>query len=330
MRLITFLCIIAAALPGVAAAQGNVQWNDFPPAQSRLSFDAPGLSGQPNKAQEGIWIGEGKNNVRRFAYFFSPSVKDGSYAIVIVFSVNADATYFVEAPAFDSLITTFFADFRDKSVTWDDAAKQTVMTPIGATGYRRFTGKGRSCVSFGGLYGQSSALPFAHGVSMTSGSEQIFGFYCVAKGHRLSVGHIELVLSRLGFDGLGKPQQPAPSNFAAVNQAQPATADASQTEGEVRRAVALVWEGHPGPIDASLIFDPKAAVSRLNVILPGEAKPCTGIAQMTKDYAGTWSVQCPSGAHAGGSFRGLGRGKGSMGEGQDNKGAKIAFTVAGD
>ncbi|WP_341704364.1 hypothetical protein [Ferrovibrio sp.] len=315
-------------LPAAALAQGTVQWVDFPPAQSRLSFDAPGLSGRPGKAQEGMWVGSGKNNVRRFAYLYPSGGGGRAFATVVVFSINAETTFFNAIPDFDTLVPTLYTEFQNKPLVWDDAGRQAGTSPLGATGYRRFTALGRSCVSFGGLYGGIRGSGYENG-STQVGSDQILGYYCAADGHRLSAEDAALVLSRLGFEGLGKPQGPAPSGFAA-SAAAPVANDAPLASAEMRRQVALVWEGHPGPINASLTFDPKAATARLSVTLPGEDKDCTGIAHTAKDNTGTWSVQCPSGAYAGGTFRGLGRGKGSMGEGRDNKGAKIAFTVAGE
>jgi hypothetical protein len=185
---------------------------------------------------------------------------------------------------------------------------------------------------------------------MASGSVVIHGFYCAPQNHQLSQADAMLVLSRLGFEELGKAQGAQPPAFSGTDGSRQAPASSSGTSsatvsgqpsiqtpaaeslpaGQVRRAVALVWEGHAGPIEAGMVFDPHAATARLTVFLPGETRACIGIAHTATDNTGEWSVQCPSGAYAGGRFRFLGQKQGSTGEGRDNKGAKVAFTVAGE
>lgn len=330
-------------------ARAATQWNDFPPERSRLTFDAPGLNSRPTKAQEGIVLG-GKTNVRHFAYYYAAK-GNSSYAVVMVHTINADGTYFTAWPDFDADLPHRYGDFKNKLVTWDDAEAQRADAPVGPTKYRRLMAGGRSCLVFGGLYGAAATAPFAAGY-MASGSVVMHGFYCAPSDYRLSPADALLVLSRLGFEDLAKPQGPRPPAFSGSDEAAPAeTAPAiakadvppapqpspavvpaaeSPGAGEVRRAVALVWEGHAGPIEASMVFNPHAATARLTVFLPGEARACIGIAHTAKDNTGEWSVQCPSGAHAGGRFRFLGQKQGSMGEGRDNTGAKVAFTVAGE
>lgn len=332
----TYVCVVLGAGLMAAAAQAQtMQWVDFPPEQSRLVFDAPGLSKLPAKAQEGIVTG-GNSNVRRFAYIY-PSAKPGtSFATVVVFTINAEATFFNAGPDFDTLVPALYAEFQNKQIAWDDAGRQQGVAPIGITGYRRFTALGRSCVAFGGLYGVSTGAGFENG-GVTAGNEQILGYYCAPQAHRLSVNDAELVLSRLGYGELGKPEGPSPAPFAgsnaipAVSSAPAASTTASPPPpGHVRRPAALIWEGREGLITATVTFDPKASTSRLDVVLPGETRPCFGVAYTGADRKGSWSVQCPSGAHASGSFRYLGPRQGSVGEGEDNKGAKVAFTVAGE
>lgn len=343
------LALVAMAwMPAIATAQPTMQWIDFPPSQSRLTFDAPGLSKLPAKAQEGILNGAvGRTDyVRRFAYFYPAASNGGSFATVVVFSVSAEAAFFNRPPEFDTQLTSLYSEFHNKTITWEDAEKRRGKAAIGEIGYRRFTGLGRSCVSFGGLFGASRAAGFENG-GATAGNEQILGYYCSPEHHRLSEDDVQIVLSRLGHADLGKPQGPAPASFArrdekpppatpkavpGLSAATPAAASppANATAGLVQRPVIVTWEGHDKPIAATLAFDPKAAVSRLEIMLPGEARACFGVAATAKDRTGTWSVQCPSGAFAAGTFRFLGPKQGSQGEGRDDKGARIAFTVAGE
>ncbi len=209
----TTLLAVAAMLMASGTATAQMQWTDFPPSQSRLKFDPPGLSAQPTRAFEGINTSATKRNVRNFGYMFNKSGGDAAYAHIYLFSVAADATYFTSAPNFDGLLQGFYAEFKNQTVSWVDAQKLTAPSPIGATEYRRFTVSGRSCFAFGGLYGASSSLPFNSAVSGTSGTEQLMGYYCAAKGHTLSDADAKLALSRLSVDGLGKAQGPGPHRF---------------------------------------------------------------------------------------------------------------------
>lgn len=215
----TCLVMMAAAallVAGPAAAQ--MQWTDFPPSQSRLQFDPPGLSAQPARAFEGINISSTKRNVRNFGYMFNKIGGDAAFAHIYLFSVSADATYFTGAPDFDGVLQTFYQEFKSQTVSWLDPARLQAPSPIGLTGYRRFAALGKSCVTFGGLYGAASALPFNSAASGSSGTEQLMGYYCAAKGHTLSEADAALVLSRLSVAGLGKAQGPGPHRFAEAGR----------------------------------------------------------------------------------------------------------------
>lgn len=183
-----------------------MQWNDFPASQSLLRFDPPGLSAVPTRAFEGINTAATKRNTRSFGYMFNKIGGDQAFAHIYVWSIAADATYFTEAPNFDGVLTTFYAEFKGQTANWVDAQRMKSPTPIGTTGYRRFGVLGKSCFAFGGLYGKSSGLPFSAAASAVSGTEQIMGYYCAAKGYVLSEANVREALSRLSFDGLGKAQ----------------------------------------------------------------------------------------------------------------------------
>lgn len=199
--------ISAAILLSIACtAAAQMQWNDFPASQSLLRFDPPGLSAVPTRAFEGINTAATKRNTRSFGYMFNKIGGDQAFAHIYVWSIAADATYFTEAPNFDGVLTTFYAEFKGQTANWVDAQRMKSPTPIGTTGYRRFGVLGKSCFAFGGLYGKSSGLPFSAAASAVSGTEQIMGYYCAAKGYVLSEANVREALSRLSFDGLGKAQ----------------------------------------------------------------------------------------------------------------------------
>lgn len=208
------LMMAAVALMTACPAMAQMQWTDFPPSQSRLKFDPPGLSAQPTRAFEGINIASTQRNVRNFGYMFNKVGGETAFAHIYLFSISADATYFTGAPDFDGQLQNFYQEFKSQTVRWLDLARLRAPSPIGLTGYRRFSALGKSYVTFGGLYGAASALPFNSEVSGTSGTEQLMGYYCAARGHSWSEADATLVLSRLSVDGLGKAQGPGPHRFA--------------------------------------------------------------------------------------------------------------------
>lgn len=338
IRIVGAAAFAVLAVPQFTLAQ-TIQWTDFPPSQSLFSFDAPGLPLQPTRAVEGHKTGGGSSNVRRFGYVFNAANTPGAFAQAYVWSINAELTSFTEAPAYDALICSFYQEFKGRSVEWVDAGGQTAATPIGATAYRRFQVSGRSCLAFGGVYGGAPSVPFTGG-SYGKGSEQIFGYYCSPRGHRLSEADSQLVLSRLGFSPLGKPGGAAPKSFEAAppSESKPAVAAsppaappsaASPPAGLQERQLIVLWEGHAGAITGTVLLNPAASTSRLEIRLPAEGQTCLGLSSVGKSGDGDWTVQCPGGLSAAGKFKALGADRGSMGEGVDNKGAKVSFVMAG-
>lgn len=305
-------------------AQASIQWVDFPPSQSRLTFDPPGLNGVPTKSQEGLQIGGGASNVRRFAYIFSRASDAGSFATIVVFSVKADQTFFTSEPQFDAVISTLYTEFQNKPINWTDGEKLKANSPIGEVKYRRFGALGRSCVSFGGLYGFSSTIGSSTGWA-ASGTEQLVGYYCAQLGHTLSPADVGLVISRIGYSDLGKPNEPRPQSFAT---SVPGPSERSDTL-KPKRPVAILWEGRPSQISATVSAETSQSQLRLEVLIPSEALVCTGLATGVNSDSGSWVLQCSNNVSASGTIRSVGRGQGSVGEGTDNKGAKISFIVAG-
>jgi len=209
MRL--FLFAMGVLLAGIGSARAQMQWTDFPPAQSRLGFDAPGLPGRPDRAFEGV--DPGKRKVARyFGYQFSTIGGADAFAHVYVFSIAADQMYFTQVPDFDGLLPTLYPEFAQKPVAWTDDKRLQGPTPIGGLYYRRFAALGHGCVSFGGLIGVAASSPLIGGIA-SNGTEQILGYYCAVAGHNVSDADARLVLTRLSFDGLGKAQGPAPKTF---------------------------------------------------------------------------------------------------------------------
>ncbi len=331
----TTLLTVAAMLMASGAASAQMQWTDFPPSQSRLTFDPPGLSAQPTRAFEGINIASAKRNVRNFGYAFNKTGGDAAFAQVYLFSISAEMTYFTDAPNFDGVLQTFYQEFRGQTVSWIDPQRVKAPSPLGGTEYRRFSGLGKSCAAFGGLYGRSSTAGFNSTASSTSGTEQLMGYYCAAKGHVLSAGDVQFILSRLSVDGLGKAQGSGASRFPDVTAGtQPPAAPtqhasaATDNSVDIRRVVVL-WDGRPSPLRGTLAIEFSKTTSRLEVHLPGQAGTCLGVSVLEREGTGKWAVECPDGATGQGVFRSTGRDGGFTGDGADSKGARISFSVAG-
>jgi hypothetical protein len=330
---VLLLAIIILVSAGSAMAQ--MQWTDFAPSQSRVKFDPPGLSAQPTRAFEGINISSTKRNVRNFGYAFNKTGGDTAFAQVYLFSIAAEMTYFTDPPNFDGVLQTFYQEFKGQTVSWTDQQRLKAPSPIGGTEYRRFSGLGKSCVVFGGLYGRSSTAGFNSAASGTSGTEQLMGYYCAAKGHTLSAEDAKVVLSRLSVDGLGKAQGSGVHRFPdadivtpqAATPSQPASATVSNTI-DIRRVVVL-WDGRPSPLRGTLTIESSKNTSRLEIQLPGQTGTCLGVSALERDESGKWAVECPDGTTGHGAFRSTGRDGGFTGEGTDNKGARISFSIAG-
>lgn len=325
----TNLLVAVAMFLSAGSALAQMQWTDFPPSQSRVRFDPPGLSAQPTRAFEGINISSTKRNVRNFGYIYNKLGGDTAFAHVYLFSISADATYFTDAPDFDGGLQNFYQEFKNQSVSWVDTSRLNAPSPIGLTNHRRFSALGKSCLAFGGLYGASSALPFNSASSRTSGTEQFMGYYCAAKGHVLSNDDVRLVLSRLSIEGLGKAQGPGPHRFpdAPVKMAS-AGGDATTTVTGSRNVIVL-WEGRPGALSGTLLIQASQTAARLEVQLPGYDKYCSGVSTWDKSDSGTWAIGCPDGTTGTGIYRPAGGSGGYVGEGTDNKGARITFSVDG-
>lgn len=317
----------AAILAGVAGnTVAQTQWTDFPPAQSLLRFDPPGLSATPTRAFEGINTAATKRTTRNFGYMFNKIGGDQAFAHIYVWTVAADATFFVEAPNFDGRLPAFYPEFKGQTVSWVDAERVKSPSPIGLTDTRRFSALGKSCFAFGGLYGKSSSLPFAAAVSAVSGTEQIMGYYCAAKGHVLSEAHVREAMSRLSFDGLGKASGPGLHRFSDASGVNVAPARPAVAANSTRKVIVL-WEGRAAPLSGSLTIESAQTSSRLEIRLPGYDKSCLGVSALDQRGAGSWAVECPDGTTGQGVFRRVGSSGGYVGEGTDNKGARITFSI---
>jgi len=90
------------------------------------------------------------------------------------------------------------------------------------------------------------------------------------------------------------------------------------------RPIRITWSGRRDALDGTLEYRKSRRSYEITVTIPRETL-CTGAAEFTRK---TWSLTCRNGVSAEGTFRPLGEGKGSLGEGRDNNGNRIEFRVA--
>ena len=89
------------------------------------------------------------------------------------------------------------------------------------------------------------------------------------------------------------------------------------------RSVEIDWGGHSGPLAGSLHYRKSWRKYEINLVVPGKTY-CDGVAEFTRK---TWTMNCRNGVKAEGTFRTLGKDKGSVGEGMDSDGNRIEFRV---
>ena len=103
----------------------------------------------------------------------------------------------------------------------------------------------------------------------------------------------------------------------------------SSQSGEQRRAIAVEWEGVAPLIAGEVTL--QQANGKLALSLPNGQGECTGSYFVIdkQQRTGAWSVSCSNGLNALGTYTAHGRGKGASGEGRDNLGREVKYSVAG-
>ncbi len=89
------------------------------------------------------------------------------------------------------------------------------------------------------------------------------------------------------------------------------------------RSIEIDWDGHPGTLAGTIHYRETWRKYEINLVVPGKTY-CDGVAEFTTK---TWAMTCRNGVKAKGTFRPLGKGKGSVGDGTDSAGNKIEFRV---
>jgi hypothetical protein len=93
-----------------------------------------------------------------------------------------------------------------------------------------------------------------------------------------------------------------------------------------RRPIALQWEGKESLIAGEIEVSSEGG-GKISLSLPDNDVSCSGTFAYIDRPAGIWTVACTNGEAAAGTFKGLGSGKGSTGQGTDNNGRSVKFTI---
>ena len=96
----------------------------------------------------------------------------------------------------------------------------------------------------------------------------------------------------------------------------------------IRRSIAMQWEGVDGVLSGNISIG-QGNIQRIELTLPQGRGNCVGKAEFREKPRGIWFVKCDNGLTASGSFLAHGAGRGSSGEGFDNDGKRVQFTVSG-
>lgn len=124
----------------------------------------------------------------------------------------------------------------------------------------------------------------------------------------------------------------APTVAAAVAPASPPVPPKPQDAapaslGGDARHVEFTWGGIDGTVPGTIDVD--HTTRKVTALLAKGKGLCSGSYVPTSKAEGMWTLDCADGTSASGTFRGLGEGKGLIGEGFDGKGNAVKYTVAG-
>lgn len=121
------------------------------------------------------------------------------------------------------------------------------------------------------------------------------------------------------------------SNFASrrSNPTSQTASTGSPSSSDDRRPIAATWEGISGPIAGFIEFS-DGSQSNFRFTLPNGMGNCSGKATRKGNRQGIWFTKCDNGMSASGAYTSNGNKQGSSGEGYDNEGRTVKFTVAAE
>lgn len=119
-----------------------------------------------------------------------------------------------------------------------------------------------------------------------------------------------------------------PTGYTAQGSAGSTSTAIPQTDGELR-PIAVRWEGYNELFAGTVLLKQGDGSGSVSIQLPNNDGSCNGLFQATTSSGSVWSVSCTNGLAASGTSKGLGPGKGAIGEGTDTQGRKVSFTLGG-
>lgn len=97
-------------------------------------------------------------------------------------------------------------------------------------------------------------------------------------------------------------------------------------DGKDVRSIAASWDG-VGDLLSGEIAATDARAGNIQLTLPDELGHCAGRYDFRSTKSGSWSLTCNNGLAAAGKMVALGKGKGATGNGRDNQGRLVKFTI---
>ena len=138
----------------------------------------------------------------------------------------------------------------------------------------------------------------------------------------VNIGKGQCLVNRKKANTVDGSNSPA-KNVDRQTAMKSAASSGSTTE---KRPIAIEWEGKESLIAGEVEISSKER-GKISVSLPDKDASCSGTFAYTNPQAGIWTIACTSGEAASGTFKGRGSGKGSNGEGTDNNGRYVKFTI---
>lgn len=199
--------------------------------------------------------------------------------------------------------------FRDKTIVLgkgSPAIQGYSDSGVAAPNYLLFEADGRHC-AFGRRLSSVN-----QDKNYDSETFAISGFYCAPRGERIDEKRAYQIIAQ---EVVFVPDDPgAPSS--------------DNPNWDIRRIV-IQWDGRTDALLGTVTFPRGKREGKISVTLPQGKGMCEGTFIIPGGGRGSWLMRCPEGIAADGWFKALGKGKGSVGEGTDNKGRSIKFTVLG-
>lgn len=223
-----------------------------------------------------------------------------------------------------------FKQFRGASIAF--GRMQSTRNALGRVEYKLFEFQDRGCLALRSYWGTSPHLGTHEG---TSG---LVGYYCTAKGQRLSDSSAREVVKAIGIESVARPEgrymAPAVSSSSRDSAAAPpAYAKPMTKTGTISTnsvPIAINWEGLGDLLLGRLTYSNQQGEGEIHVSVPGTEckgswKYASGKYGTPSPPEGVWSLTCSNGKAASGTYVSDAPNQGT-GSGKDAAGNRIRVT----